>query len=389
MTQTSKRHRPRKKSRQQPRQQRNFEFTIEDIDGLGQGIAQDGHSKCFIPDTLPGETGTARVESVSKGVSFGRVEELHTSADNRVKPACEHFADCPACHFLHTDYGSELRYKRAALARLCRSLPVDTDGIEVLRAPSRQGYRNRVQLHYRHKHLGMLDGRNDRVVEVPRCQIIDSSLQPAFDKLYADKSWSEQHKGSGHCEIYARDGVVHTSWDQPYAQGGFTQVNDAMNAVLRDTVLRYAGRRKAESMLELFAGTGNLSEPLLAESAMQRVMVDYTTDKQQQALPNYYNLDLYDESALSSFGRRESSKAFDLVLLDPPRKGFSALPEWVARYKPRQLIYVSCNAATLVRDVKALHGKFAITDMALVDLFPGTHHFETLVRLEFRHHRKS
>lgn len=384
----NRKHHRKPHRKPKPRQQRSFQFSIEGIDGLGQGIAQDGDRKCFIAKTLPGETGRARVRKVSKGVSFATVEAMDETAANRVQPACEHFADCPGCHFLHTDYDSELEYKLAALTRLVRGLAVDPSQIEVLRAPARLAYRNRIQLHYRHKHIGLVDGGSDRILEVPHCKIIDDQLRPALDALYADRSWSEEHKGRGHCEITIKDGAVHTRWNQHYAQGGFTQVNDAMNTVLREKVRSYAEKGPTESLLDLFAGRGNLSDQLMVEDTVQRVMVDYTTNKQDRDLAGYYNLDLFDPAALASLGRRETTKTFELMIVDPPRKGFSALAEWVQKYQPKHLIYVSCNAATMVRDLKALQGKYTISELCLVDLFPATHHFETLVRIEFRNHRK-
>ena len=58
------------------------------------------------------------------------------------------------------------------------------------------------------------------------------------------------------------------------------------------------------------------------------------------------------------------------------------------KYKPRQLLYVSCNAATMARDLKTLQGKYTVSDICMMDLFPATYHFETLVRIEFKNHHK-
>jgi 23S rRNA (uracil1939-C5)-methyltransferase len=377
------------KRKAKARQQRSFQFSIEGIDGMGQGVARDGAKTCFIAKTLPGETGSARVYKASKGVSFAAVESLDQSADNRVRPECEHFGECPACHFLHTDYDSEIQYKLAALQRLLRGLPLDPQQIDIERAPERLGYRNRIQLHYRHKYIGMVDGSSDRIVEVPHCKIIGQQLQPALEALYADKSWSDTHPGSGHCEIYYKDGELRSSWNQRYADGGFTQVNDAMNAALRVRLVNYAAKGPANTVLDLFAGEGNLSQPLMTAEGVQRVMVDQLGGQQQVDQVGFYKLDLFDISALASLARREAIKNFDLMIVDPPRKGFAALAPWVQKFKPKQLIYVSCNAATMARDLKTLQGKYSISDICLMDLFPATYHFETMVRIEFKNHNKN
>jgi 23S rRNA (uracil1939-C5)-methyltransferase len=289
---------------------------------------------------------------------------------------------------LHTDYDSEIQYKLAALQRQLRGLPLDPQQIDTERAPERLGYRNRIQLHYRHKTIGMVDGSNNRIIEVPHCKIIGQQLQPALDALYADKSWSEAHPGSGHCEFYYKEGELRSSWNQPYADGGFTQVNDAMNAALRTRLVDYAAKGPANTVLDLFAGQGNLSEPLLANEGVRRVMVEQAGDRRQLDQVGFYKLDLFDPSALATLLRREATKAFDLMIVDPPRKGFAALAQWVRKYQPRQLIYVSCNAATMARDLKTLQGKYTVSDICMMDLFPATYHFETLVRIEFKNHHK-
>ena len=93
---------------------------------------------------------------------------------------------------------------------------------------------------------------------------------------------------------------------------------------------------------------------------------------------------LFDEGAIKRFKKRSSFTQFDSILIDPPRKGFPALADWIKACKPKQLIYVSCNAATMARDLQALEGKFTIDKMILVDLFPSTYHFETVACLSFK-----
>lgn len=363
---------------------RKITFEIESMDTMGQGVAHIDGKPCFIAKTLPGETGTATIFRASKGVQFARLETLEQRAENRVEPACEHFERCPGCHFLHTDYQSELTYKTDALAghlkRLDRALP----NVEVHGAEQRLHYRNRVQLHYRHKYIGMLDPVADTVLPVPGCQIVDEQLKPVMDALYQQPEWTEQHSGKGHCEIYLTGDGVSTAWDSPYAHGGFTQVNGAMNEVLRNTVLAQFGDRNSGKLLDLFSGEGNLSELIVErQPAVDRVMVDFASERVKEQTLSFLHLDLFSETALRTFRARSPHSKFDVLLLDPPRKGFPALHEWVKALKPKKLIYVSCNAATLVRDLQLLGSQCRIEHISLIDLFPGTYHYETLVTVTF------
>ena len=87
------------------------------MDPLGQGVSKQAESITFIEKTLPGESGSARLRKLKKNVRFAQLESLEVTADNRTDADCEHFAQCPGCHYLHTDYLSELKYKQAALQR--------------------------------------------------------------------------------------------------------------------------------------------------------------------------------------------------------------------------------------------------------------------------------
>lgn len=369
--------------RQSKQEATKIDFHIEKMDGLGQGVSRDQGKVAFIAKSLPGESGTARVFRRSKGVAFAQIDKLQQAADNRIEPACPHFNDCPACHLLHTDYDSELLYKEQALAGLFRNLNLPEQGITVMPAPQRLHYRNRLQLHYRHKYIGMVDGLSDQIVEIPDCQIIRAELQPAFDALYNDKSWSKEHTGGGHVELYWRDGEVSVQWDSPYAHGGFTQVYQQMNDQLCDTVQHWLKDQSFDSLLDLFSGKGNLSNAIMRGREESRMMVDYSPDGDDE---HFTNVDLFDEDALRRFQRRSKLKQFDMFIVDPPRKGFPLIADWVKRYKPKKMAYVSCNAATLVRDLESLSKagiKYRLQQLLMMDLFPGTYHYETLVFIDF------
>lgn len=369
--------------------ERSLEFKVESVDPLGQGVARVEDKPCFIPKTLPGEEGRAILTKASKGVMFARLEALDITADNREEPLCKHYDSCPGCHYLHTDYESELYYKQQALQHHLRRLEADVPDIAVSSASERLGYRNRIQLHYRHKYIGMMDGVTNNVVEIPECLALDKGLKTAFDNLYKEKNWTVDHEGQGHCELYLTEEGVSIEWDKPYAHGGFSQVNDAMNIVLKAAVcteakLDQAKESETVSLLDLFSGEGNLSDLIVeGNPSLERVMVDYAPDRVNQEALNFIHLDLFSETALRTFKARSEYQKFDVLLVDPPRKGFGDLALWVKAFKPKKLIYVSCNAATMVRDLQQLTGKYSIDHVGLIDLFPGTYHYETLVTVSF------
>lgn len=395
---TSTKKSPHKKRRPKTHRQRsskpgqaleNIDFTIDNMDTLGQGVDKDGRNITFIAKTLPGESGSARIYRRSKGVQFATVESVEKPAAHRIEPACEHFQQCPGCHYLHTDYDHELEYKLAALKKIMQPLIeskyLQESAIQTIGAPQRLAYRNRIQLHYRHKYIGLIDARNDQVIEIPNCKIIRPELQQQFDTLYADKSWTADYQGHGHCELYVNGSEISETWNGDYADGGFTQVNEAMNSVLKELIRKqvHSGNTTGNSLLDLFSGNGNLSNDAAVASestpAIPRVMIDVAPGDHQ----DYLQINLFGDRALIQFKNKIKETQFDILLVDPPRKGFPALSQWVKQCKPKQLIYVSCNAATMARDLRTLEGKYKIDKLMLVDLFPSSYHFETVACVSF------
>ncbi len=362
---------------------KTVEFEIDHIDPLGQGVSKKTGNITFVTGTLPGETGTALVYKRAKGVQFARLQQLEIAADNRVDPECPHFNQCPGCQFLHTDYVSELAFKKATLARALGTLAVSEEDIDVVPALRRLSYRNRLQLHYRHKYIGMLDTVSNEVLEVPQCKIMRQELRSEFDHLY-QSDWTQDHAGHGHCELYFKSGEVSVRWDEDYAHGGFSQVYEEMNLELQQRVQSQLEELGVIHLLDLFSGTGNLSDTY-ALSGGKRVLIDSYFDTSDKTRPaNFHQMDLYDEHTLPGFTRKSGSSGFDTLLIDPPRRGFPDLHRWVKKIKPRYVIYVSCNASSLVRDLRNLDTRFRFRSIQLLDLFPATSHFETLVVLEMR-----
>ena len=146
-------------------------LTIESLDLLGQGVAKVRVSKqskpniVFTPKTLPGETIEVDIVKQRKNISHASLNTLIEASPLRQNPACKHYNDCPSCHYLHTSYDNELDIKQAALLHelsfLYQKKQLKTPPIQLIPSPRRDHYRNRIQLHYRHKYLGYINSQTD------------------------------------------------------------------------------------------------------------------------------------------------------------------------------------------------------------------------------------
>ena len=348
-------------------------FLIEHIDPLGQGVHKDNGKVYFIPKTLPGESGSFQILRSKKGVHFCELTDLDTSSPDRINPACPHFSACSSCHFLHTTYEQEIAFKLSSFQRLLRKLEVGK--IEVITAPDRLHYRNRIQLHYDEKNLGFIQSHRNQIFSVPNCKIFEPNIQKSFDLLQQNWKQERQRMGQpkrGHIEIYLKDEQVNLAWNKSYSDGGFTQVNQIMNkkiqALFRDLFNPIDG-----ALLELFGGEGNLSHNI---DYQQRICVDFY----QNPKPDQVSLDLFKADSLDKF-IQHTQRDFQTLFIDPPRSGFKNIHQWVNHFKPETLAYLSCNPATQIRDIQELLPQYAIKKVYLIDLFPSTYHFESLIVL--------
>lgn len=352
-------------------------FHITSVDSLGQGVSKVTDKVTFVPKTLPEEKGFARIVAEKSKIAFAHCEEITEASPRRALPPCPHFDLCSGCHYLHTDYPYEIELKLEGMKNLFRHYP-DLHH-QVITAPSRLAYRNRMQLHYdlETQKLGLLD-INRKILEVPSCLIARPEVSQVVKNLYHEKKWlklAPTNVKRGHLEIYFHQDELKMSWNRPYAEGGFTQVNAEMNLVLKNKVKEVASKLSPGFVLDLFAGNGNLSHAI---DYQQRLCVDMYP----QSMPSdYLSLNLYSKNSLTSVVKAISRHKVDLLILDPPRSGLKNLKEWLERFNPGHVIYVSCDPHTQIRDILPLEN-YQIKESFLLDLFPATFHFETMVILE-------
>ncbi len=173
-----------------------------------------------------------------------------------------------------------------------------------------------------------------------------------------------------------------------FSRGGFSQVHYRQNLALLSTVADWAAPVDTDRLLDIYCGNGNFSLPLARYVARVVGIEEYEPsieDARRNASANRI-----DNTTFRCQGARAgihelvaTGESFDLILLDPPRSGASDIIAQLPALSPRAIIYVSCDPATLARDIGLLraHG-YAVTKSRPIDMFPQTYHIESVTLLE-------
>lgn len=179
-------------------------------------------------------------------------------------------------------------------------------------------------------------------------------------------------------------GPITLTWET----GGFSQVNLEQNVRLIQTVLDFCQPGPQTSVLELFCGMGNFSIPL-AQSAASLLGIEGQGASIRSARDNSTRAGLtntcFEKSPIDQrcLSLCEEGRSFDCVVIDPPRQGAPGLASQLAALSRQRLVYISCDPATLCRDLgELINAGFILRQLQPVDMFPQTHHIETVALLE-------
>jgi 23S rRNA (uracil1939-C5)-methyltransferase len=347
--------------------------------------------------------------------------EIVAPAPERRAPPCPHSARCGGCDLDALPPDAQ-REAKAGLIRHALRLPAPP---LVRPSPRATGYRARIKLGVRGGEVGFFGARSHELVPIPTCGVARPELQAALPAL---AEAIRATGGTGISDVELRtDGdravVAATSaGDVPRAvrdalaslgdvaldgrrlagdpnlsipvgalrlrasPRSFFQVNLELNAALVASVCRYIADIAPERTLDLYAGIGNFTLPLAIATGAPVLAVESVGQALEDLRASADTLGLAARVACLAMPVERldpSREPFDAVVLDPPRAGAPGIVPKLLRNRPRRIVYVACHAPSAARDLKpALEAGYTITAVEGYDLFPDTHHVETVVVLD-------
>jgi len=420
-------------------------MTVARIESLAHGpngIARVDGKVHFVRQAVPGDEVEIEIDEDHRAYAYAHVTRVLVPGEARRSAPCVYLPRCGGCPWQHIAYATQW----AAKENTVRELLARVGGIDparvrpILRAAQEYGYRRRLSLRVEDRQVGFVAAASHDVVPVERCLLAQDRLDGAIelarvwvasmethvkrievvatgegdrvalvaqaegDLVATDAERSEDLlrrtprlaalvlRGRGFRRLWGEDRVrvPLVDGDEMWLRAGdFSQVSDHGNAELIRVVLEQAAVTVQHRVADLYAGAGNLSVPL-ARRAAQVTAVERTPTSVAAARENAQRLGLGNlelvtgttESALRGWVKR--ARRFDTIVLDPPRSGAAeAVPLLLQLGAPR-LVYVSCNPATLARDLKSLARGYRVQQVQPIDIFPQTYHVEAVALLTAR-----
>jgi len=404
---------------------------IESLAVGGDGVGKLNGKVTFVPRSAPGDKVRVNVISEKKKMQRAKVVEILEEGFDRRAAICPLFGECGGCQWMHIEEVAQRKAKRSFLKK---ALGIEVP--DIIASPKSIGYRRLARLRLGaapKKILGFNAGASSQIVDVPRCEVLEPSLNQCLAQLRTNLiphcnrpaeirltggdlnvavSLSAQAMFEPNFYQVAQSLVpkifsgITTDVDKLFAvvagsadvivegidkaplitpAGSFGQANSDVNKMMGELICDWVKDGDFRSAIELFAGAGNLTV-LLAGLVKKLAAVELDdravkASRRNIAFRKLRGVTVYQADALEAYEKLGAK--MDLLIMDPPRTGHAELAARIAKARHRAVIYVSCNPSTLGRDLEIMAtGGYKPVKVRGFDMFPQTPHVETVVKLE-------
>jgi tRNA/tmRNA/rRNA uracil-C5-methylase (TrmA/RlmC/RlmD family) len=399
-----------------------FDLTVATLTNHGIGLGRvdlaggDAARKwvVMVAFALPGERVRVRVFRNHANYSEADLVSVIESSPHRIDPKCPLFGRCGGCQYQNLEYAEQLSWKRRQVAELIEHMAGLTfEVLPVIGSPRPFGYRSKITPHFgtptegRELGIGFLrQGTRFDIVDVPRCEIatepINARLSSARAEIRSLASTGAYARGS---TLLLRDagGIVTTSHEDrvteevPMESGetlrlsflarDFFQNNPFILPKFAQYVRDQAKASGARFLVDAYCGSGLFA--LASAKAFEKVAGVEVSEtsivfaRENAASNGITNAAFLAGDASAIFAKLEFTGSDSVVVIDPPRKGCDQVfLDQLFAFSPRAVVYVSCDPATQMRDLKGfLAAGYKVTAVQPFDLFPQTRHLECVITI--------
>lgn len=361
---------------------RTVDLQIEDIAFGGKGVGREQGKVVFVPFTIDGELVTAKITREKKQMAEAEVVDLKTRSNQRVDPPCPYFEQCGGCAYQHIDYTHQLEIKSRQVRNLLERIGKLKDAPlrQIIPSPLAYAYRNRITVHVEDGVIGYFRRDSHRLVDIEQCPIAMEEVNRELTDL------RQRNVPDGHYTLRAKvDRPLRgrSSTRSESASHHFSQTNDGVANALRDLIGGLVPPNQ-ELLVDAYCGAGFFAKALMDK--FQRIAgIDWDRFAIAAAKENATEKETYIAGDVEA-GLRSALQDCDVdktvLILDPPATGLTeGVRGTILDVAPATLIYVSCNPATLARDLGDLRQRFEIQSITPLDMFPQTAEIEVVAEL--------
>jgi len=362
-----------------------IELTIDSLSySGGRGVGRFEGIVVFVPDVVPRDRVRARITNKKSRLWEAELVEVLDPSPFRRAPPCPVADRCGGCSWQQVSYSQQVEQKEKILRDSLRGLARlgEWEWLPFLPAENEFHYRNRIQLHFRGGVFGFFAKRTRDLITFKECWIADPRLNERMNSLAAADGAKVELALTESGEVRVMAG------ERDPKAALFAQVNQEQNEVLKTRLKDFVGGRP-DWMMDLYAGSGNLTYPLaelFSNTPLTAVELSRIAVERGEAVScaRFPKLRWEAGDVGERLANMMPAPGRGLVVLDPPRTGLSQqVCAGLIRHAPQQIVYVSCNPMTFARDVERLvaGGRFRLEKVQGLDMFPQTEHVELIASL--------
>lgn len=413
---------------------------VQGFDHQGRGVVRGDQGVCFVAGALPGEL----IQFRPHGHYQAELIAIREAAPQRVSPPCRYYQHCGGCDLQHLGYAEQVQHKQQVVIELLQKfaqLEANCWLPPLTAEPWHYRRRTRLAVHWDGKQRRLLLGYRSRssktIVAVEQCLTLQPELNQLLQPLQQFLPGLSAIRGLGHIELIAAEQTVllarftcaigasdrqalqqfaqhhglqvwlqcadqpvqalvpdqplpsYRSGDTPlnFMPGDFLQVNPTLSDAMVSQALAWLQPQAGEPILDLYAGSGHFSIPI-AQAGAAVTAVEGVPSMVQMLQHNARRAGVVINAECANLEQpwqqfRWHQQALNKVLLDPARAGAAQAMHEVVQRRPQRVVYVSCAPDTFARDAAVLKaGGYQLREIAVVDMFPQTHHIETMAWFE-------
>ena len=397
-------------------------FNVEKLDHKGQGKV------IFVENALPNELVEIKILKEKKNYIEAESIKIENPSKDRCNPNCKYYNNCGGCNLLHMNYESTLNFKENKIKEIiAKFLKEDIKINKIIPTIEPFNYRNKATFHVKQQ-VGYYKKNSNEIIKIDNCNLVDNSINEILKNIkeinlnniyeiiirkskYIDNSMIiiKVNKDINEKEVIDKLNSVATSiiiyqnkkyktiYGSNYileqmnefkfkiSEDSFFQVNTKTAISLYEKVVEYIKPKENENILDLYCGTGTIGI-FLSKKAKKVTGIEINASAINNAIENskinnINNIEFICKD--SSKAVLELKEQFDKIVVDPPRAGLdSNTIKFLKESKAKKIVYVSCDPVTLARDLNLLKENYSIKEITPVDMFPYTHHVETVSLLE-------